>query len=103
MKLREGPDSDLAGLLQVFANQEHEKELVLDALEYLVNRDLVDEAKSKLREVLNEASFYRGFPELATYGWLERHSMCFDPQVKVGSSRRSQPQRLHLRWRDDAL
>ena len=82
MKLREGPDSDLAGSLQVFANQEHEKELVLDALECLVNRGLLDEAKSKLLEVLNEQSFYRGFPELATYGWLERHSMWFDPQVK---------------------
>jgi hypothetical protein len=82
MKLREGSDSNLAGALQVFANRENEKELVLDALEILVNRGLSDEAKNKLLDVLNEASFYRGFPELATYGWLERHSMWFDPQVK---------------------
>jgi hypothetical protein len=34
-------------------------------------------------DVLNEGSFYRGFPELATYGWLERHSIGVKPQVEV--------------------
>jgi hypothetical protein len=34
-------------------------------------------------DVLNDDAFYRGFPELATYGWLERHSMHVKPQVDV--------------------
>jgi hypothetical protein len=83
LKLREGPDLELTGSLRVFANDEHEKELVLDGVEDLFKRNFVDDAKSKLLDVLNDSSFYRGFPELATYGWLERHSMWFNPQIKV--------------------
>jgi len=83
MKARECPDSELAAELQVFANEDHEKDLVLDGLEYLVNQGFFDDAKKKLLEVLNEDSFYRGFPELAAYGWLERHSLAVKPQVEV--------------------
>ena len=67
----------------MFANTEHEKELILDGVEYLVSQGFRDDSKSKLLVVLNEGSFYRGFPELATYGWLERHSIGVKPQVEV--------------------
>lgn len=82
-KLGDTVDKPLAGDALVFANTEHEKELVLDGAEYLVNHGVPGDAKSKLLDILNDDSFYRGFPELATYGWLERHSMGVKPQVDV--------------------
>jgi hypothetical protein len=83
LKLGDEADRPLGSDLLVFANTDHEKELILDGVEYLVSQGFPGDGKSKLLDVLNEDSFYRGFPELATYGWLERHSIGVKPQVEV--------------------
>jgi hypothetical protein len=83
LKLADEADRQLGSDVLVFANTEPEKELILDGVEFLVNQGFPGDAKSKLLDVLNEDSFYRGFPELATYGWLERHSIRVKPQVEV--------------------
>jgi hypothetical protein len=83
LKLDDEEDRPLASDVLVFANAEHEKELILDGVEFLVSRGFQADAKSKLLDVLNDDSFYRSFPEVATYGWLERHSMGVKPQVEV--------------------
>lgn len=83
LKLGDEADRPLGSDGLLFANTEREKELVLDGVEHLVNEGFTGDAENKLLDVLNEDSFYRGFPELATYGWLKGHSIGVKPQVEV--------------------
>jgi hypothetical protein len=83
LKLGDEEDRPLGSDVLLFANTEREKELILDGVEYLLNQGFPGDGRGKLLKVLNEDSFYRGFPELATYGWLERHSIGVKPQVEV--------------------
>jgi hypothetical protein len=70
-------DSNLKGDLGVFANRDQEKGLVLVAVERLVTGGLLSpsDVESMMRRLLDETKFYGAFSELATYGWLLRHSL----------------------------
>jgi hypothetical protein len=83
MGLETLPDYKLERDLQAFANQPHEKNLVLAAVEGLVTSDLTQASKLEImvRSLLKEASFYGAFSELATYGWLLQHGFHLEPQV----------------------
>jgi hypothetical protein len=85
MALAKAADSQLGDDVGVFANQEHEKELITKAVEYLVTNASLDLAATKrmLEAVFNENKFSGAFTELATYGWLARPSLPFDPQVEL--------------------
>ena len=45
----------------MFANTEHEKELILDGVEYLVSQGCRGDSKSKILDVLSEGSSIAGF------------------------------------------
>jgi len=78
------PDSQLGEEVGVFANRDGEKALVLNAVDYLINTCSFDQkrVKAMIQGVLNENNFLGSVTELATYGWLQRHSLYFEPQVK---------------------
>lgn len=77
-------DFSLEHDISAFANQDKEKFLVQTALERLVTVQLLDisNAEDMARRLLQETSFYGAFFELATYGWLLRHGLLFEPQVR---------------------
>jgi hypothetical protein len=77
------PDRPLTDDLRVFANQDEEKSLILCAVDRLVNLQLcdVEEAQQSLRNLAEGTNFYGTFFELATYGWMFRHSLHFEPQA----------------------
>lgn len=76
-------DSPLANDLGVFANQDEEKALINFALERLVTLQLytIADSEKSTRELIQEHNFYGAFFELATYGWMLRHGLHFQPQV----------------------
>lgn len=78
-------DFSLEHDLSAFANQQQEKDLVRAALERLVTVRLLDvsDAEDMIRRLLQETSFYGAFFELATYGWMVRHGLPFQPQVRL--------------------
>jgi hypothetical protein len=41
----------------------------------------IADAEKSTRELLQESNFYGAFFELATYGWMLRHALHFQPQV----------------------
>lgn len=92
------PDSKLTGDLGVFANQDDEKELVVVAVEQLVTTALLSaaDATSMMNGLLDETKFYGAFSELATYGWLLRHSLHFEPQVEFKHPEIVNPNKSHL-------
>jgi hypothetical protein len=56
-KLRDEADQQLASDVVMFANTEHEKELILDGVEYLVSQGFPGDSKSKLLDASRKQSF----------------------------------------------
>lgn len=77
-------DFSLEHDLSAFANQDKEKVLVQTALERLVTLQLlnISDAEDITRRLLQETSFYGAFFELGTCGWMLRHGLWFQPQVR---------------------
>jgi hypothetical protein len=76
-------DNPLANDLRVFANQDAEKSLILFAVNRLVETAAfsIADAQKIIHELLLPTNFYGAFFELATYGWMLRHALHFQPQV----------------------